>query len=70
MSHSYCYSYAMVARDHEEQLIEAVSRCKQGTIDPELAGNRNQGSTQLGEEYGLAKCGPGNGLSCGNTGDS
>lgn len=31
------YSYAMLARDHEGKLVEAVSSCKQGNIDPELA---------------------------------
>lgn len=34
---SNCYAYAMVARDHEGKLVEAISSCKQGRVDPELA---------------------------------
>ncbi|XP_074374501.1 uncharacterized protein LOC141714903 [Apium graveolens] len=34
---SMCYSHAFVARDHHGQLIEARSRCLQGTIAPEIA---------------------------------
>lgn len=34
---SNCYAYAMVARDHEGKLVEAISSCKQGKTDPELA---------------------------------
>lgn len=31
------YSYAMIARDHDGRLVEALSSCKQGCINPELA---------------------------------
>ncbi|XP_074342398.1 uncharacterized protein LOC141679917 [Apium graveolens] len=34
---SNCYAYAIVARDHEGKLVEAVSSCRQGRVDPELA---------------------------------
>lgn len=33
---SNCYSYAMIARDHEGNMSGAVSNCKQGNIDPEF----------------------------------
>lgn len=32
-----CYSYAMLARDHEGKMMEAVAKCIQGSINPELA---------------------------------
>ncbi|KAL8118816.1 hypothetical protein AgCh_016347 [Apium graveolens] len=31
------YSVSMVARNHSGELVEAISRCRQGDIDPELA---------------------------------
>lgn len=31
------FSYAFIVRNHRGDLIEAVSRCKQGTVDPLLA---------------------------------
>ncbi|KAL6503124.1 hypothetical protein OROHE_023753 [Orobanche hederae] len=34
---SSCYSYAIVIRDHNGALLEAVSSCKQATVTPELA---------------------------------
>ncbi|XP_063936253.1 uncharacterized protein LOC135147271 [Daucus carota subsp. sativus] len=34
---SNCYAYAIVARDHEGKLVEAMSSCRQGRVDPELA---------------------------------
>lgn len=36
-SESNCYSFAMVARSHKEDLVEAKSCCRQGSISPELA---------------------------------
>lgn len=33
---SNCYSYAMKTRDHEGNMMEAASSCKEGSIDPEL----------------------------------
>lgn len=34
---SNCYSYAIVARDHSGTLLEAISCCKSGSLNPELA---------------------------------
>lgn len=31
------YNYAMVARDHEGKMLEAMSTCRQGCLNPELA---------------------------------
>lgn len=31
------YSYAQIVRDHNGDLVEAMSRCLQGTVSPELA---------------------------------
>ncbi|XP_074322699.1 uncharacterized protein LOC141659673 [Apium graveolens] len=35
--HSNCFSFAMVARDHEGTMLEAASSCRPGSLHPELA---------------------------------
>lgn len=32
-----CQSFSMVARNHNGELVDAVSECKQGNIAPEMA---------------------------------
>lgn len=34
---SYTYNFSMVVKNHTGDLVEAKARCRQGTMDPEMA---------------------------------
>lgn len=59
------YSLAILARDHERNILEAKARCKQGSVAPELIcrSNWNSRGSELGKVEGLAAGGSGNRLS-------